>query len=111
MNRDNDALIRLSNRLDDLARALAALARIPAAVPGEFLCVTCTITTYPTTAAAFYGLQLADAFGTETEGNSVTITPRGGKFLGLNLGTAVPQTGTAITAASDGGTIYFRYDG
>lgn len=61
-----------------------------------FLGKTTTITTYPTTAARFYGVIPQDVTGTDTEGSTGTLTALTGTILALNLGGAIPPSGTAV---------------
>jgi hypothetical protein len=74
--------------------------------------ITTTVATYPTTAAAFYACNPELLTGAETEGAAATFTADTATVVyALNLGTAIPPSGTKIVAHSAGGRWTFRYDG
>jgi hypothetical protein len=74
--------------------------------------ITTTVTTYPTTAAAFYACNPELLSGAETEGAPATFTADTATVVYvLNLGTAIPPVATKIVAHSAGGRWTFRYDG
>jgi hypothetical protein len=77
------------------------------------LCViTTTVTTYPTTAATFYGCNPEVITGTETEGATATFTADATTVIYcLNCGTAIPPSGTKVVAHAILGRWIFRYDG
>lgn len=72
---------------------------------------TTTIAAYPTVAASFFAVVQCDATGSEVEGGPGTITPNKGKFVALNIGTAIPPLGTNLVITRPGGRWIFRYDG
>ena len=71
---------------------------------------TVTITTYPTTAGSFYGVQLVIADGTEAEGSAVSFTAITNTFMAYNLGGAIPPAGTYLLVTQVGHNWVFRYD-
>jgi hypothetical protein len=74
--------------------------------------VTTTVTTYPTTAAAFFACNPEMLTGAETEGAAATFTTDTATVVyALNLGTAIPGVGTKLVIHSAGGRWTFRYDG
>lgn len=76
------------------------------------LAQTTTVTTYPTTASAFYAVVPCDIDGSESEGASATYVPRTGSVAyALNLGTRIPASGTMVVCHAVGGRWCFRYDG
>lgn len=76
------------------------------------LAQTTTVSTYPTTASAFYAVVPCDIDGGESEGTPATYVPRTGSVAyALNLGTQVPPTGTTVVCHAVGGRWCFRYDG
>jgi hypothetical protein len=77
------------------------------------LCViTTTVTTYPTSAAEFYACFPELLTGSETEGAVPTFTPDTATTLyALNVGTAIPPSGTKLVIHGVGGRWVFRYDG
>jgi hypothetical protein len=72
---------------------------------------TTTITTYPTTAAVYYGCIPQTVSGTQTEGTAGSTATAVGAFLALNLGSAVPPVSTLILATFVPHRWVFRYDG
>ena len=72
---------------------------------------TVTIAKYPTTAKVFYGVVATTLLGAEVEGGAGQITPGTGQFFALNLGTAVPPSGTDIVIVYVPSRWVFRYDG
>jgi hypothetical protein len=67
--------------------------------PGSsaMLAQTTTVTTYPTTAAAFYAVVPCGVDGSESEGSAATYVPRTGSVAyAFNLGTNVPPSGTMV---------------
>ena len=76
------------------------------------LAQTTTVSTYPTTASAFYACVPADIDGNESEGASATYVQEGSTvFYAWNAGTQIPPTGTTIVCHAVGGRWVFRYDG
>lgn len=75
------------------------------------LAQTVVVNSYPTTAACYYGCQPQRILGAEVEGGAATLTPDGGAFYALNLGSAVPPAGTMVVATFVGNRWVFRYDG
>jgi hypothetical protein len=76
------------------------------------LLTTVTITTYPTTAGAFYAGNPTYVNGTETEGGVASYSPDPSQVIyAYNLGTTVPPEGTRVIAHAVGGRWAFRYDG
>lgn len=106
---------------DDAARLRAARSVSDAAAsrkPGvgargvpSMVAQTKTITTYPTTAARFYAVAPVDVTGTETEGSSGTFTVATTTFYALNIGTAIPASGTNVIVTLVDYRWTFRYDG
>jgi hypothetical protein len=92
----------LVDRLD-ISGALGSLAQ---------LLTTVEITTYPTTAGAFYAGNPTYVNGTETEGGLASYSPDPSQVIyAYNLGTQVPPAGTRVVAHAVGGRWVFRYDG
>jgi hypothetical protein len=80
--------------------------------PGSsaMLAQTTTVSTYPTTAAAFYAVVPCDIDGSESEGSAATYTPRTGSVAyAFNLGTDIPPSGTMVVCHAVGGRWCFRY--
>ena len=106
-----DEARQLRTRHADLADALD---RIDSDVGGGAvaLAVTTTAAAYPTTAGAFYAVNPAEVDGAETEGATATFAADASRvFYALNLGTAVPPSGTYVIVAAAGGRWVFRFDG
>ncbi len=99
---------------DRQAAAAAALDRSADHAPfgsAALLVKTTTVTTYPTTAARMYGLLPLDIDGDEIEGAAATYTASSDTVLyGVNLGTAIPASGTRLVAHAVGGRWCFRFD-
>ena len=76
------------------------------------VCVTTTITTYPTSAGAYYAVNPGQITSTEVEGGAGAPTPDSSTaFFALNLGTQIPPNGTPVVVHGIGGRFVFRYDG
>ena len=70
-----------------------------------------TVSTYPTTASAFFACLPTDIDGNEAEGASATYVQESSTvFYAWNAGTQVPPVGTAIVCHAVGGRWVFRYD-
>jgi hypothetical protein len=80
---------------------------------GAAIVKTTTITTYPTTAIAFYRVVEQVVTGSEAEGATPTVTDASGAqaFTALNVGTQIPPNNTALVVHQAGGRWVFRYDG
>lgn len=72
---------------------------------------TKTLATYPTAAARYYACDVVRPGGTESEGSSGVLTAEAGTVVyALNLGNAIPPSGTYIIGNNIDGRIIFRYD-
>jgi hypothetical protein len=92
-------------------RTLDASESTPPDCNGAMVAQTTTVTTYPTTASAFYGVIPQAVNGTESEGTAATYIPYTGAIAyALNLGTAIPPSGTNVVCHAVGGRWCFRYD-
>lgn len=78
---------------------------------GSCVCITVAVTTYPTSASRFYGVQRVILMGDETEGAAASVVPIDGVFFAANLGAAVPPVGTWVVCHGGSGRWAFRYDG
>jgi hypothetical protein len=99
-------------RTSDQAAA-DARTRPPAAPTGGAparLVQTTTVTTYPTAAARFYAVTPLDAAGDQTEGSTGSFAAGPGTFYALNLGTAIPPSGTQLLVTWVAHRWVFRYD-
>jgi hypothetical protein len=75
------------------------------------LAQTTTVSTYPTTASAFFACLPTDIDGSEAEGASATYVQESSMvFYAWNAGTQIPPAGTAIVCHAVGGRWVFRYD-
>jgi hypothetical protein len=74
---------------------------------------TATKTTYPTVAGAFYACHILTVLGTETEGSAgvLTVVSATDWTYALNLGLAVPPSGTNVLATFVDSRWTFRWDG
>jgi hypothetical protein len=76
------------------------------------LVTTTTVTTYPSTAAAFYASNPTEIDGSEVEGGAASYTADATQVVYvLNVGAQVPPNGTRVVAHAVGGRWVFRYDG
>lgn len=67
--------------------------------------------TYPTTAAVFYAVNPVTVSGTETAGSAASFSASTAVVHALNLGTAVPASGTYVLVTFAANRWVFRYDG
>jgi hypothetical protein len=92
-----------------------AIDRTPGFAPvgaAAILAQTTIVSTYPTTASAFYACLPADIDGSESEGASAIYVQEGSTTVyAWNAGTQIPPTGTTIVCHAVGGRWVFRYDG
>ena len=72
---------------------------------------TTTISTYPTTAGAYYACTPLFVSGTQTEGTAGSTSTATGTMLVLNVGSAIPPSGTKIVATFVDHRWVVRYDG
>jgi hypothetical protein len=76
------------------------------------LLTTTTITSYPTTAGAFYAGNPTYVNGAAVEGGAASYAPDASQVIyAYNVGTKVPPEGTTVVAHAVGGRWVFRYDG
>jgi len=74
--------------------------------------ITTTVETYPTVAATFYACNPELLTGTEAEGTAATFTVDTSTIIyAVNVGTAIPPSGTKLVIHAVGGRWAFRYDG
>ena len=84
---------------------------MPPEASAALLAQTSTVSSYPTTASAFFACIPIDIDGSETEGSSVTYVPQDSTvFFAWNAGSQVPPLGTIIVCHAVGGRWVFRYD-
>ena len=77
-----------------------------------YLLTTTTVTSYPTSAGAFYASNPTEINGAETEGGAASyVADTAIVVMTLNVGTQVPPNGTRVVAHGVGGRLVFRYDG
>ena len=102
----------LRERQTDASAALDRADNNQAYGSAAMCCITTTVTTYPTTAGAFYACNPELLTGTEGENLAATFTPDTNTIVYVyNLGAAVIPVGTKIVAHSGSGRLATRYDG
>jgi hypothetical protein len=95
----------LSGVLDRVALAVADGS-------AALLVTTTKLTTYPTTAGAFYASNPTEIDGNEVEGGTASYSADATQVVYvLNVGTQIPAVGTRVVAHAVGGRWVFRYDG
>jgi hypothetical protein len=106
----DDELVTLRRRLEPLERQIKN--RNPDNFPGAHASVlqTTTVGTYPTAAASAFGVKRVKVTAALSEGAPVTLAAEGFVFYALNLGSAVPPSGTFVLATQASGKWVFRYD-
>lgn len=106
---DDARRLRDEDQADDseLSRRLPC----PDVLGRTFVAKTKTVTTYPTAALKFYAMESQEVLGAETEGGSATFSDVGDTFHALNLGSAVPPSGTRVKVEYVPYRYVFRYDG
>ncbi len=72
---------------------------------------TKTQSSYPTSAQTFYACSPLTVLGPEVEGGMAILTVGNSTFFSLNLGSAVPPSGTNVLATFVDNRWVFRYDG
>jgi hypothetical protein len=111
MNAQRDDAKRLRMRDANLSVEFSQSGRDPSLGMPCLLAQTTTIKAYPTSAQSFYACSPLSILGTEVEGGEGTITAEPSTFFALNVGSAVPPTGTNILATFVDNRWVFRYDG
>jgi hypothetical protein len=105
---------QLRRRQSEILGLADGLANPASAVGGAAVLVrTITRTTYPTVAGRVYAVVPSRVVVTEAEGQTPTFTDaaNGDCFYALNLGSAIPPSGTRLVATLTPGGLYaFRYD-
>ena len=103
---DVERLLRRQDEADDDATRDRGAAGAGSPV---ILGKTTTVGTYPTTAGRYYWITPNDVTGAETEGGTGTLTGLSGRFLALNIGSAIPPSGTAVLCTWIGNRWVFNY--
>ena len=106
---DSDDVAALLRRVESLAARIESVA--PGSTDGEESLVvqTVTVSSYPTVAQRFYAVQAVEVGGSETENTAGSFGTPGGTFYALNLGSAVPSSGTKLIVRRVDGYWVFRY--
>ena len=73
------------------------------------VCKTASDGAYPAAAARFFRVVPQSVFGPESEGAAGTLTADGGGFYALNIGSAIPPSGTTVICYSLGSRWVFDY--
>ncbi|MCA1684586.1 MAG: hypothetical protein LC745_01090 [Planctomycetia bacterium] len=76
----------------------------------NLLARTTTLGNYPSTAQSYYACLPLTLLGAEVEGGSGLVSATSSTFFALNLGSAVPPSGTQVLAARVDNRWVFRYD-
>jgi hypothetical protein len=111
MNARRDDAQRLRIRDATLGVEFSQTGRDPSLGMPCLLAQTTTIKAYPTKAQSFYGCSPMTVLGAEVEGGAGSLTPGTSTFLALNVGSAIPSTGTTVLATYVDNRWVFRYDG
>lgn len=82
----------------------------PAFGSPSILASTTTLSLYPTSAQSYFACTPLTLLGTEKEGSPGVTTPGYSTFFALNLGTAIPPSGTQVLTTFIGSRWVFRYD-
>ncbi|MDR3639059.1 MAG: hypothetical protein P4L84_34965 [Isosphaeraceae bacterium] len=101
-------------RLDDtrMADSHTRAEQAPDGCTAILVCQTTKVTTYPTSAKAYYAVQAQLVGGTETEGSAGSYSSDGTSvFYALNLGSVIPPQGTIVVCYYVDYRWVFRYDG
>ncbi len=98
-------------RDDALLDSLSRRDRDPRFGSPSLVAQTTTIAAYPTSAQRFFACVPQTVLGAEVEGGPALVPPGTSTFFALNLGTAVPPTGTDVLATFVESRWVFRYDG
>lgn len=106
-----DDATQLRRRHQELVDTIDQGRPSPSGGGDSVLVKTVTVTTYPTSARAYYGVQRVKPGGPETEGGTPTFTAFGSTFYAANEGSAVPAESTMFKATLLDGRYTFRYDG
>jgi hypothetical protein len=106
----SDRILRA--RHDDLADLVDRIVPFSSDGSAALLVQTTTVTSYPTTAGAFYASNPIEIDGNEVEGSAASYTADVTQLVYvLNVGTQVPPVGTRVVVHAVGGRWVFRYDG
>ena len=112
MNRQSSDEARRLRGLDDaLLDSLSRRDRAGSFGSSSLVARTKAIATYPSSAQRFFACVPQTVLGAEVEGGPATFSPGSATFFALNLGTAVPPTGTYVLTTFVESRWVFRYDG
>jgi hypothetical protein len=107
----NDLRI-LRDRLAKIDDALDVSTPDESFASAALVAITTTVATYPTSAGEFFACHPSLLAGAETEGATPTFADDANTVVyALNLGSAIPPSGTRIVCHSVGGRWAFRFDG
>jgi hypothetical protein len=101
----------LRRRMDDQLEAMDRPPSSAAECSDSWVGKTTTVTTYPTTALAYYAVVPCYLGGSETEGTAVAVNAGTAAVMVANLGSAIPPVGTAVIVTRTGNRAVFRWDG
>ena len=106
-----DEARRLRARDEALADGLSRRDPPPSFGTPSLVAQTGAIGTYPTSAQRFFACTPRTVMGREVEGGAGTLTSTGATLLALNLGSAIPPSGTDVLVTFVDSRWVFRFDG
>jgi hypothetical protein len=111
MNLHADEAIRLRIENGVIVDSMSQIERDPSLGMPSLVVRTKTLSHYPTLAQAFYACSPLTVLGIEVEGGSGSLSVATSTLFALNLGSAIPPTGTNVIATFVENRWVFRYDG
>ena len=106
-----DQLIRLLQDELELKKQVRRTLGNPSPSSPTLVANTKTITHYPSAPGQYFACEPMSVLGVEAEGEIGTFTNFGAIFFALNLGTAIPPSGTKLIVTFVENRWVFRYDG
>jgi hypothetical protein len=106
-----DDAVRLRIQDASLADSLSQVEGDPSLGMPCLVAQTKTLAFYPTSAQQFYACSPLTVLGNEVEGGTGILTNDGATIFALNLGSAVPPSGSNVIATFVDNRWVFRFDG
>ncbi len=107
----SDRILGLINEEADLGKKVTRTSPNPSPASPTLVVRTKTLSSYPRNPGSFFACEHMSVFGNEIEGMSGSLTSCGSTLFALNLGSAVPASGTVLLVAFVENRWVFRHDG
>jgi hypothetical protein len=110
MSTQADDAVRLRMEDASLTDSLSQVERDPSLGMPCLVAQTRTLSRYPTSAQQFFACSPLSVLGPEVEGGTGTLSVGNSTFFALNLGSAIPPSGTSVIVTYVDNRWVFRFD-